>query len=305
MNYLLTGVSGFIGSSFLKYAINYYFDSNSDRIFIVSKNAKELDYDHLHYTFVEDHKFTNPLISKIPPIDVFIMIGSFIPKSHNDLNSKKKNKTVLQSTKNILHILGSIPRKIVYISTTDIYNTSEGIISERSSLKPRSIYGQAKLETENWLASWCGKKGSELLILRLGHIYGPGEEKYKKIIPETIKQCLKNTSPIIYTTGEEKRSYLFIDDCCRLICNAIDASSHNSPINIASSSPHTIKEIVELICTITDWQLSPIIQCKTLNTIDIEFNCEKMHRLLGREKTSLIEGLQKEFEHIKTGQYYE
>ena len=68
-------------------------------------------------------------------------------------------------------------RKVVALSTDKACN-------------PINLYGASKLFGEALARAFAGRSGTEHVALRLGHVYGPGEGSYLKLIPETIRRVL-------------------------------------------------------------------------------------------------------------------
>ena len=177
--------------------------------------------------------------------------------------------------------------------------TINGVISEDSITAPSTLYGLSKLFTEKLLAEWATKNEVIFQILRIGHIYGEGEDAYQKIIPLSIKQILNNEAPVIYSDGQEKRTFLYIEDCCRMILKSLELEEYKGPINIVGSFPITIINLIKLIIETSEKNLTPIVQNSDTNTKDFIFNNEKMINYFGKESTLLQEGIKREYEYFE------
>ena len=59
------------------------------------------------------------------------------------------------------------------------------VICEETNTIPKSLYGWSKLYCEKMVEQYGELNGIDTQVLRVGHVYGTGEEGYKKIIPET------------------------------------------------------------------------------------------------------------------------
>ena len=71
----------------------------------------------------------------------------------------------------------------------------------------------------------------ENMNLRIGHVYGPGEEEYKKVIPITIKKILDNKPLQLWGDGSDLRSFIFIDDVVNSIVKSLFSPINDSGIN--------------------------------------------------------------------------
>ena len=296
MNILITGASGFIGKNLLK-ALKVNTKYSNDKIILLT--SKEIDgytsIIHNNYKFVKEDFY----IKGIEKVDIVIHLGSFTPKSTLDANNIIDSISNINNTKYLLENLPTIPRKFIFLSTIDVYGTISGIITEENVTMPNSLYGQSKLFIEKMIVEWTKINNSITQILRIGHIYGEGEDEYKKIIPIAINKLVNDEVPIIYTDGQEKRTFLNISDCCRLILKSIDLDQYKGPINIVGNNFITVLELVNLIIEISGKNVKPIIENKNNNQNDYVFSNSKMIKYLGTETITLREGLEKEYEYFK------
>lgn len=288
---LLTGITGFIGGNLLKFVEKEY---EYDYEIVLLSSIESQEYKtvvHKNYTFTKNDFFEN----NIKKVDIVIHIGAFIPKSGVEANGIEKSNQNIINTKYLIDNLPNIPLKFIFLSTIDVYGRAEGIINENTLTNPISLYGWSKLYCEKMIENWAKENDVIIQILRVGHIYGRGEEAYKKVIPITIQKLKKSDSPNIFGNGEEKRSFLHVDDVCNLIIKSIDIEKYEGVINLSSANSYMIKEIVELLIEISgkDIQINYI---KNENRgIDFEFDTSKMNQLLGYEKVNIKEGLANEY----------
>jgi hypothetical protein len=77
-------------------------------------------------------------------------------------------------------------------TTIDVYEKSDQIISENNPTNPETLYGFSKLYCEKMIENWANANNKIVQILRLGHVYGPGEGLFKKIIPVTMQKIKAN-----------------------------------------------------------------------------------------------------------------
>ena len=76
-------------------------------------------------------------------------------------------------------------------------------------------------------------------------IYGPGENP-KRLIPYTIN-ALKNGEELHFTTGDQTRQYICVDEIPELLKVAYEKKLPTGMYNIQGKETITVKEIVELI----------------------------------------------------------
>ena len=128
------------------------------------------------------------------------------------------------ATKGIINVIdGCINNKIkeLYLaSSSEVYQTPQKIPTDESeSLKvpdiynPRYSYGGGKILTELMGIHYGRKYFKKLIIFRPHNVYGSSMGN-EHVIPEFIKRFrnLKNKKFKIQGTGNEIRSFIYIDD---------------------------------------------------------------------------------------------
>ncbi len=294
-NILLTGSSGFIGKHLFE-KIDLL--KNDYRLIGLSSSLKNKN--HVNYDPLQNFKSLF-LDLEINEFDIVIHCGAFTPKNREQVDSFDNNFNVI-STVNLLKSLPNIPKSFVFISTLDVYENTNGIISETSNVKPNNLYSLSKFYCEELIIKW-GKENNVIVhILRVGHIYGPGEEKYQKLIPTIMDNVINDISPSIYNLGKDLRSFLYIDDCIQAIINALKLNKSHGIINIVSGKPYSVNYITETIVKISGKDLkTKLLNVDGIIKRDWIFDNSKMSKLLHEEITDIIDGLNTEFKYLING----
>ena len=291
---LLTGASGFIGKHLLNELVRVF-----GKELILAFTSAPLD--GAQYLLHNDYNFEVDYFVKSgygTQIQTIIHAGAFTPKSSKDAND------VVNCTSNITNanklLQANLPnlKKIIYLSTLDVYGPAE-IISESSQLEPASLYGESKLYVEKMIEAWANANNKIYQILRVGHVYGPGEEAYQKIIPLTIQKILHKQPLQIWGTGREIRSFIYIKDVVTAIINTLKLDLDGVVINLVSSQKINIAELVEKIVVLSGEHIVPEIIPTAAPGRDFIFNNDKMKKLLISNETSLDEGLLEEWTYMK------
>ncbi len=117
--------------------------------------------------------------------------------------------------------------------------------------KPVSVYGATKMAQENILSAWTQSKGSELIILRLQNVYGPGQSltnSYTGIVPFFHQIARAGKSIPLYEDGNMQRDFVLIDDVKKAFMCALDSkTSHELPLDIGTGTGTTLSHLAELI----------------------------------------------------------
>ncbi len=290
---LITGASGFIGKHLLKFLTAKYGREN-----IVALTSQPIENVqcvlHNNYRFEDDifvkHGFEN--------IETIIHAGSYTPKNGNEINNIHLSNSNISTTE--LLIGAHLPnlKKVIYLSAIDVYN-SASIITEQSVESPVSMYAYSKLYIEKMLQNWAIQEKKVVQILRIGHVYGPGEEAYTKLIPETFRKILLNQDLAIWGSGEELRSFIYIDDLVKSITKSIEYTENLGVINVVGSQPISILNLVEKIKTIANSSVA--IEKVEGNFIgkNSVFDNQKLLKFLLDKETKLDDGLLAEYQFMK------
>lgn len=287
---LITGTSGFIGSYVLNKAAKEYGKQN-----IIALTSKHTDM--CNYILHNNYRYDKNVFSEYN-IEVLIHIGAFTPKSKNEANLLKENNCNIYNTEYLLSSYLPSLKKIIFLSTLDVYKYGR-MLTEESELYPVSLYGMSKLYCEYMVKAFAEKNGLLYNILRIGHTYGIGEEKYKKVIPIMIKNILENKRIDIYGRGISERAFINVEDVAQAIIKTIELDSSNT-INIAGKEPKSMLELAGILDNISGGGNAYNYIYDEMPTEHITFNVDKMEKILEINQKSLIEGLKEEFYSIKS-----
>jgi nucleoside-diphosphate-sugar epimerase len=81
----------------------------------------------------------------------------------------------------------AVPRRLIYLSTSGVYGDCGGAwVDETRPPAPRSDRARRRLAAERIAQAWCDAHGTELVILRVGGIYGPGRLPTERLASMTV-----------------------------------------------------------------------------------------------------------------------
>jgi dTDP-glucose 4,6-dehydratase len=116
---------------------------------------------------------------------------------------------------------------------------------------PRSVYDEAKRFGETLVAHFQREKLANAGIVRIFNTYGPNMDPYDgRVVSNFIRQALQAKPLTIYGSGEQTRSFCYIDDLVRGIV-AMGLSNEPGPINLGNPEERTLLNLAELILDIT------------------------------------------------------
>ncbi|MFC1516557.1 NAD-dependent epimerase/dehydratase family protein [Thermodesulfobacteriota bacterium] len=242
---------------------------------------------------------------EVKRIDFVFHFGGYTPKRSSLANNIDKIfKSNLTGTRCLLESLPQPIKKIVYSSSVDVYSPliQERTINELSPTGGSTLHGASKLFCEDLIRCFAVSHSVSYAVLRFGHTYGPGEEKYEKFIPQAIQKLLRKETPIIFGDGSTLRDFLYVEDVVKASMRAaLNPSEKLGPVNIVRGNSVPIQNVLEILIDLTKYK-GPV---QYLNDREsghsLQFDNSQMKKLLGEhEFVSLEEGLRREVEYFRS-----
>ena len=172
--------------------------------------------------------------------------------------------------------------------------------TEATPLLGRAPYDVSKSCTDLIAQSYAFTYGLPVAITRCGNLYGGGDLNWSRIVPGTIRSCLRNERPIIRSDGKFVRDYLYIEDAVSglmtLADKLDDPEVSGQAFNLSPEGPSTVLEVVDKIRELMGRQdLEPIILDEASDEIREQYlDCSRARDILGWSPGhSLDDGLKK------------
>lgn len=292
MKILLTGATGFIGQHLIVALAKKY--GQNSILALTSGSMKSVNF--VKYESINHFNLSSDYFDNITHV---IHAGAFTPKDSSESNEISSCFENITFTNELVSFDYKSALRFINISTLDIYAPISQALSEASPIGPISLYGSSKLYCEDIVKKFAQQKKADYINLRIGHVYGPGEEKYRKVIPITINNILEGVPLEIWGDGSELRSFIFIDDVVAAIIASIDSSEKNIDVNIVSGASISIKDLVKSIVQISGKSIE--IRHKPSDHIkrDLVFDNKKLLTTFLCRETELLQGLKIEYDYMK------
>lgn len=289
MKILITGASGFIGGQLVQTAAKRFGSTN-----VLALSSRPIE--NINTIIYDSSDFSIAQKNYPQDIDIVIHAGSFTPKSHLESNDIHGCSSNIHFTEKLFH--SNLPnlRSVIYLSTLDVYAPSE-LTDEETATLPKTLYGLSKLYCERMIQEAARARGITSQILRIGHVYGPGEEKYQKFIPNVMRDIIAGKPVELWGDGTALRSYIFIDDVIEAILASVPLDSTSNIVNIVSGNAYPIKELLAKIIAISGKDVQVIQRSLTGENRDYVFDDRKCRNLLTKE-TELTTGLRSEYDYF-------
>ena len=291
--FLVTGTSGFIGKHLLRTLIGLHGKENV--VALTSVPLEDCQY-LLHDNYNFDGNFF--LTAGYGSIHTVIHVGAFTPKSGKEANNPEGCYSNINTTQKLLHVNLPLLKRFIFLSTLDVYDSTD-TISEETGIKPASLYGLSKYYCERMIEIWGKEKETIFQVLRVGHVYGPGEEFYQKIIPVTFRRLIKSQPLQIWGSGEEKRSFIFINDIIKAIIASLELKESIGPVNLVGAQVVSIRQLMDMMILVTG--INTVIENlpATVKARNFVFDNDKMRQFLLKSEIPLLQGLSEEWEYMK------
>lgn len=247
-NVFVGGGCGFIGSHLVRKLL----ETGVERVVVVddesSGNRSMLPDDPRVEFHCYDLKFRGALAELMPGCDTVFHLAANPDISraatHPEIDfvsGTMITNAVLESAR--IHGI----KRIIYTSGSGVYGDHGlDVVGERTECRPISTYGASKLASEAMICSYCHMFGMEGRAFRFANVVGPrqthgvGFDFMRRLREDQTK--LK-----ILGDGEQKKSYIYIDDVLDAVFTVLDKPTPGfDAFNVATGDYITVREIAML-----------------------------------------------------------
>lgn len=255
---LVTGAAGFIGSHLCERLLAQGMEvialddlSSGDEGHIAHLRQNPL------FHFIK-HDITLPLPAELCRVQ---RIYNLACPSGAANHQRHPVQTVLSSTLGVwrlVELAQSIGARLLQVSSSEVYGDPqvhpqhEGYWGHVNPIGARSSYAEGKRCAETICRAYARERGIEIRIARLFNTYGPRLRPGAEggVIGQFVTQALSNQPLTVYGSGQQTRSYCYVDDAVNGLLQLMD-SDREAPVNIGSPEEYTVLELAERILRLT------------------------------------------------------
>ena len=95
------------------------------------------------------------------------------------------NTNIVAQTKLYKILKGKFLKKIIHVTTPEVYGDKSSIINEEASFNPSTPYAVSRMALDFHLKLYCKNFGLPIIFTRTANVYGPTQDLYR-IAPKTI-----------------------------------------------------------------------------------------------------------------------
>ncbi len=172
----------------------------------------------------------------------------------------------VQGTWNVLEACrGAGVGAVVVASSDKAYGPSDELpYTEQTPLRATFPYDASKAAADLISRSYWHTYKLPVAVTRFANIYGGGDLNFSRLIPESVTAALDGRRPMIRSDGSPERDYLYVEDAAGAYL-AIAAGLHDGRLggeafNAGSGEPHSVREVVSMVCDIGAPGLEPDFQ---------------------------------------------
>jgi len=304
---LITGGSGFIGSHLCERLLK---EGNEiicmDNFFTGAKQNIVHLLDNPYFELIR-HDVTTPFSAEVDEIYNLACPASPI---HYQFDAIQTVKTSVMGAINVLGLAKRVKAKVLQASTSEVYGDphihpqKEDYWGNVNPIGIRSCYDEGKRCTETLFMDYHRMNDVKIKIVRIFNTYGPRMHPNDgRVVSNFIIQALRNENITVYGTGNQTRSFQYVDDLVEGMIRFMNTDdSIIGPINIGNPEEYSIIELAEKIIRLTKSgskiifhplpQDDPMQRCPDISLAKKELNWEP--------KVKLEEGLLKTIEYFKS-----
>ncbi len=261
---LVTGGSGFIGANLCqRLVVQEHEVICLDNLSTSQEKNIEGLKKFSNFTFIK-HDIIEPIDLKVDQVYNLACPASPLLYQKDPIHTFK---TSIIGLLNMLNLAEKNKATILQASTSEVYGDpqislqSENYWGNVNCFGPRACYDEGKRGAETLCYDFYHQKNLKVRLIRIFNTYGPQMNPLDgRVVSNFIVQALKSQDLTIYGSGNQTRSFQYIDD----LLFGMEKMMNNrdgfvGPVNIGNPQEYKIKELAKLILSLIPESKSKII----------------------------------------------
>lgn len=253
---LVTGGAGFLGSHLCERLLKEGNDVICvDNLFTGSKDNIRHLMSNPYFEFIR-HDITEPLYVEVDQIYNLACPASPIHYQHDPI---KTAKTSVMGALNMLGLAKRVHARILQASTSEVYGDPEIHPQPESyrgcvnTIGIRSCYDEGKRMAETLFFDYHRQHNVDIKVMRIFNTYGPRMHPNDgRVVSNFIVQALKEEAVTIYGTGQQTRSFCYVEDLIEGMYRLMNSrDGFTGPVNIGNPGEFTMLELAQKVIELT------------------------------------------------------
>ena len=258
MRVLVTGGCGFIGSNFVRYALEAHPDVDVTVLDLLTyagnlENLADL-LDDSRLRFVKGDVADAATVAAAA--EGAEAVVNFAAESHVDrsiLDAAPFIRTNVAGTQVLLAVCRDLGvRRFLQMSTDEVYGSlgPSGRFTEDSPLAPNSPYSASKAAADLLVRAYAQTYGLPTLIVRSSNAYGPHQFP-EKLIPLMITNLFAGEPLPVYGDGRHVRDWVHVLDLCEATWQVLERGEVGEVYNVGGGNELPNLSVVRLLLELT------------------------------------------------------
>jgi len=308
MRILVTGGAGFIGSHLCERLLDEGHDVLCLDNFFTGRRANIIKLLDNHRFELIRHDVIEPILLEVDQIYNLACPASPI---HYQYNPVKTVKTSVMGMINMLGLAKRVRARILQASTSEVYGDPlihpqrEEYWGNVNPIGLRSCYDEGKRIAETLMMDYHRQNRVDTRIARIFNTYGPRMLEHDgRVVSNFIVQALRGKPLTLYGSGEQTRSFCYVDDLVEALIRLMNVDDVHEPVNLGNPGEFTIKqladEVIKMCNSKSEIEYLPLPEDDPKQR---QPNITRAQTLLGWNPTiALHEGLSKTVAYFKSNE---
>ena len=249
---LVTGGAGFLGSHLCERLVGEGHDVLCvDNFYTGGKDNVRPLFGHPHFELLR-HDVTFPLYVEVGQIYNLACPASPI---HYQRDPVQTTKTSVHGAINMLGLAKRTKARILQASTSEVYGDpevhpqTESYWGRVNPIGPRSCYDEGKRCAETLFFDYYRQHRLDIKVVRIFNTYGPRMHPNDgRVVSNFIVQALRGEDLTIYGTGQQTRSFCYVDDLIEAMVRMMATGPElPGPVNIGNPGEFTMLQLAETV----------------------------------------------------------
>jgi len=223
-NVLLLGGAGYLGSVLVRKLLSRNYHVRVLDILAYGKSSLAELEGTPGFELVEgDFRHIGTVVQCVKGMDAVIHLGAIVGDPASGIDEELTVEINLAATKMVAEVSkGYGVQRFIFASTCSVYGASDEVLSERSVLKPISLYALTKVQSEEALLALSDASFAPT-ILRFATIYGLSPRPRFDLVVNLLAAKAVCDGEITIYGGEQWRPFVHVDDAAQAIIISLEA----------------------------------------------------------------------------------
>ncbi|GGD65808.1 UDP-glucuronic acid decarboxylase family protein [Croceicoccus mobilis] len=162
--------------------------------------------------------------------------------------------TSVLGTKNLLDLARANKARFFQASTSEVYGDPEQhpqpehYTGSVNTIGPRACYDEGKRAAESLCFDYLRTYNVDIRVVRIFNTYGPRmDPEDGRVVSNFIVKALKGEPLELYGSGDQTRSFCYVDDLIAGFLRLMHSDGCHGPVNIGNPGEFTVKQLAEIV----------------------------------------------------------